>query len=518
MKNYLIYSMVLIAIFHHLTVSSQVAINKDGSNPNPSAILDVKGSSGSHFYIDDATGKVGVGTISPNYMLDVQGDISVQGSILQNNNGNSVFIGVGAGINDDLSNNQNVFIGYSSGNYNITGQRNSAVGASSLVFNTAGSYNTAFGHNTLRNSTGSRNTAIGYYALYSNTASYSVAMGEMSLKSNTSGEYNTAIGSSSLRTNITTSGNTAIGYNTLYSNVANSNTATGKESLRYNTSGYENTSNGFQSLYNNTNGYWNTAMGTKSLYNNSNGDGNIAIGYKSLYLSNGNSNTAIGTNSAEKNSNGYENASIGFYSLYKNIGGYRNTALGTRAFYDGTNYYNSTAIGYFSYISGSNQVRIGNSSVSSIGGHANWTNVSDGRFKTNINENIVGLDFILKLRPVTYNLSVDAISKFNNTPTDSLDQKNMQQKESELQCGFIAQEVEQAAQEVNFDFHGIDKPQNNNDYYGLRYAEFVVPLVKSIQEQQEIIIEQKQQLLQLQNALEKQQIEIEKLKNYLNIE
>jgi hypothetical protein len=52
----------------------------------------------------------------------------------------------------------------------------------------------------------------------------------------------------------------------------------------------------------------------------------------------------------------------------------------------------------------------------------------------------------------------------------------------ERQSGFIAQEVEKAANEMGFVFSGIDKPQNENGLYGLRYAEFVVPLVKAVQE------------------------------------
>ena len=48
--------------------------------------------------------------------------------------------------------------------------------------------------------------------------------------------------------------------------------------------------------------------------------------------------------------------------------------------------------------------------------------------------------------------------------------------------GFVAQEVEQAAKSTGYDFSGVDKPKNENDMYGLRYAEFVVPLVKAVQE------------------------------------
>src|SRR6185295_16580092 len=70
----------------------------------------------------------------------------------------------------------------------------------------------------------------------------------------------------------------------------------------------------------------------------------------------------------------------------------------------GTSRSNSMALGNGALITANDQVRIGNSSVSSIGGYAGWSNISDGRFKKNVQQNVPGLDFILQLRPVTYNL------------------------------------------------------------------------------------------------------------------
>ena len=69
-----------------------------------------------------------------------------------------------------------------------------------------------------------------------------------------------------------------------------------------------------------------------------------------------------------------------------------------------------------------------------------------------------------------------------------------------VRTGFIAQEVEAVAQKVGFNFDGVSTPQNETDLYGIRYAEFVVPLVKAMQEQQAIIEQQKndyQQQIQL---------------------
>jgi trimeric autotransporter adhesin len=56
------------------------------------------------------------------------------------------------------------------------------------------------------------------------------------------------------------------------------------------------------------------------------------------------------------------------------------------------------------------------------------------------------------------------------------------EKEKIVYTGFIAQDVEKSARELGFDFSGVDAPKNEKDLYGLRYAEFVVPLVKSVQE------------------------------------
>ena len=39
-----------------------------------------------------------------------------------------------------------------------------------------------------------------------------------------------------------------------------------------------------------------------------------------------------------------------------------------------------------------------------------------------------------------------------------------------------------AAKDLHYNFSGIDAPKNDNDLYELRYEEFVVPLVKAMQE------------------------------------
>jgi hypothetical protein len=72
----------------------------------------------------------------------------------------------------------------------------------------------------------------------------------------------------------------------------------------------------------------------------------------------------------------------------------------------------------------------------------------------------------------------------------------------------LAQEVEKAAMETQYNFDGVIKPQHDKDHYRIAYEEFVVPLVKAVQEQQAMIETLNQQL-----AVTKKEIELLKTKN-----
>jgi len=97
---------------------------------------------------------------------------------------------------------------------------------------------------------------------------------------------------------------------------------------------------------------------------------------------------------------------------------------------------------------------------------------------------------------------MDAIARYHKTPDSLRLAESEQLKAAEVQIGFIAQEVEEAAAALGFDFHGVDKPKNEESHYGLRYAEFVVPLVKGMQEQQAIIQEQQAMIEELVKRIE----------------
>jgi len=81
--------------------------------------------------------------------------------------------------------------------------------------------------------------------------------------------------------------------------------------------------------------------------------------------------------------------------------------------------------------------------------------------------------------------------------------QDFSETESIRQSGFVAQEVEQAAKSAGYDFNGFIAPKNNKQTYSLSYSQFVVPLVKAVQEQQQQI-----ELLKQQNELLMKEIQL----------
>lgn len=483
-------------------------------------------------------------------------------------------VAVGKDALKNTTGNYNTAIGDLTLVNNTSGVYNAAVGHSALYNNTTGSYNTANGYMALfSNSSGGHNTACGHEALYSNTTgTFNTAIGHLTLLSNTTGSYNTANGRLSLYFNTSGGFNTAYGHGSLYNNVTGiNNTANGYASLYSNNSGDNNTANGFESLYFNTTGFSNVAIGVKALYHNTIQNNNVAVGDSTLYLNGysstgGGNNTAIGSkalfnsrgysntaagaaalynntsgyyNSAvgrdamKSNTSGYDNVAMGYLAMNDNTTGWRNIAIGTWAlYYNKTGNYN-TAVGYAAgpasgydnigntstlgngaQVTASNTIRIGNSSITQIGGQVGWSNLSDGRFKTNIKDNIPGIAFIMKLKPITFTWDMDKLDQFNGVDksiySDSPEMKaGRDEKVTKTYTGLIAQQVEQAAKECNYDFSGVIKPTNDKTPYNLSYAEFVVPLIKAVQEQNRAI-----ELLK--SKLEEQAKQIQELLKLLN--
>ncbi|MDX1408606.1 MAG: tail fiber domain-containing protein, partial [Saprospiraceae bacterium] len=303
------------------------------------------------------------------------------------------------------------------------------------------------------------------------------------LDSSMTASYNTAVGDWAMFRFGTGLSNVGLGRWALLGASGNGNIAIGSSALSDNAGDY-NVIVGFHGCYDCETAAQNTGLGSRVLNSLISGNNNSAVGYEAMYsTTTGYGNVAQGFEALHANTEGYRNTSIGTNSMLSNTTGYNNTGLGYSANSTGSTYFNTTGLGHNADCTASHQVRIGNANVISIGGYANWTNISDGRFKENIAEDVPGLDFIGHLRPVTYTVNVDGIHDFFVQQYGECTDSIINPDKARLRVsGFIAQEVEATARKIGYEFSGVDAPKNDQDFYGLRYAEFVVPLVKAVQE------------------------------------
>jgi TM2 domain-containing membrane protein YozV len=364
-KDRILTCLVVLSIFFVDINAQSVAINTDGSNPNSSAVLDLKSSTmgllvprmstaqvaafggaltpaeagmlvydtdSSHFFFwDGAAFKVMSGT---SILSDNDGDtrVNVEESTDEDNirfdlagterwvmtgrrleprnSGGSVYVGEDAGASDTLSNDGNIAIGRSA-LYNNTDQGGLvAIGDSALFNNSIGATdpiqateNTALGSKSLiSNTVGFSNTAAGYRAMFRNTSGWR---------------------------------NTAVGYEALFSNI----------------DGYRNMAGGYKAMHSNTSGLYNTATGYLALAGNMSGSGNTAAGYFVM----------------SSNLTGDDNTAIGKDALSENTSGNSNTAIGVSADVGFDSLMNATAIGANTIVNQNNSLVLGNNANVGIG-------------------------------------------------------------------------------------------------------------------------------------------------------
>jgi trimeric autotransporter adhesin len=448
-----------------------------------------------------------------------------------------------AGRFDSAYNNQvfytagNSYLGYGAGKFSGSGTLNTAFGYRALDSNTTGYGNTALGAQALIQSTeptdqhiGNDNTAVGYQAMYhrnyfnplGSTATgyqamyqtYGYAVSAVGYQANPKAEFDNAAGALAGVNGDGIGGKSnGIGYEALGHINLNNHYATG------------NTGNGYQALYRNVYGTDNVAFGAGALYQN---DFNTNVIDASQ-------NTAVGAFSLINTMHADGNVALGYNAGHSYDNGYYNCFIGSETDAGDQQYYNTIALGHGTIVTAPNMMRVGNGATTSVGGLVGWSVISDGRVKKNIRANVPGLAFINKLRPVTYNIDLAAIDRIvkpthgqtNSTlsetafntketerPVPALMTAAFKAKEQIIYSGFVAQEVEQAAKSINYDFSGVDAAKNEKDLYSLRYADFSVPLIKAVQElalqnndlkkENEKLLKQRDQVLeQLQELVKK---------------
>ena len=116
----------------------------------------------------------------------------------------------------------------------------------------------------------------------------------------------------------------------------------------------------------------------------------------------------------------------------------------------------------------------------------------------------------MKLQPVSYNFNRLKYAQHVGEHLTPDREKILVDESQNRSVGFIAQEVEKIIQQTGFtSFDAVHAPANETDNYSMGYAEFVVPLVKAVQElsdqniSQDLIIEN----LKTENAMLIQRLE-----------
>lgn len=339
---------------------------------------------------------------------------------------------------------------------NLTGARNVAIGKDALITSTVANDVVAIGSRALRLATGSSHVAIGSAALTNMAGGPpSVAVGFEAMRNATSGGNSVAVGNNALRGNSTGIENVAVGSSAgVFSSTASRATLVGYEAGAQLSSGDRNTGIGFRALATCGAGAGNTALGAEAA-SGATGDDTTAIGRGSLTaLVSSPQNTAVGS-FALLSTTGRSNTAIGANAGSANTTGSGNVAIG-----------GLTAAGanspVFTLGAFDNRVVMGSSAVTNAYIQVAWTIVSDARDKTAIEPLAVGLDFVRRLRPVSYYNTEDRQSQAAVGPR---------------RYGFLAQEVlaEEGATPVIIDTEDPEKLRMTD-------AHMVAVLTKALQE------------------------------------
>jgi len=363
--------------------------------------------------------------------------------------------------------------------------------------------------------TGSYNNFIGFETGFKNTnSSNNNFIGKHAGREHTNGNRNNYIGEEA-GSNANSYNNNYIGHRAgqgstveegvLIKNVGNNNNFIGPSTGQFNTTGSKNNFIGFLAGVFNRIGNENVLIGSNSGYINNSGNENVFVGKSSGFHNiSGDNNTAIGTQADfalyNENEDDEDYGDIEFNSGFSSLS-------------------NATSIGNLALVNTSNKLRLGNITLEIVETNGLFVEVSDKRFKNNIQENIPGLGFITQLKPVSYNFDTEAFDLHlmqgmaDSTIVSRTEGVDYTESSNKIRTGFLAQDVETICKDIGYDFDGVSiaDPNNPTDNYGLSYSSFVVPLVQAVKEQQVMIEDLEKQRSEQQDIIKDLITRIEKL-------
>lgn len=443
----------------------------------------------------------------------------------------NAFFGVSAGV-FNTTGGSNTFVGFEAGRNNNAGANNSYFGKDAGRLNNTGNNNSFFGNDAGQtNTTGGSNSFFGKGAGADNTTAVGNSFfGALAGNSNTIGANNAFFGFEAGRLNDIGTNNSFFGYESGESNTTGSNNSFfGKDAGRLNTVGFSNSFFGYESGENNTTGNHNAYFGYFAGISTTTGLQNSFFGARAgVQTTDGSSNTMMGTFVGERTTTGNSNSFFGVLAGNDNVTGDENTIIGHRADVGAPNLTNATAIGAFAFVTQSDSLVLG--SIANVNFSLRDTKVGIGttapldrlhvrgvirvetlgaagstglcrnannqisacssslRYKTSILPFNSGLNLVNRLQPITFS--------WKDGGTRDL--------------GFGAEDV--AAVEpllVTYNEKG--------EVEGVKYDRIAVVLLNAVKEQQAQIDEQKKQLSELKNIVDRQHSENAKLTQELRV-
>ena len=238
---------------------------------------------------------------------------------------------------------------------------------------------------------------------------------------------------------------------------------------------------------------------------------NIGVSENPLFnLDGGTYNTHIGVNSEIPITINSATTLVGYQAAgrdnsviigaFSDSSGNGNTFIG-KGVTQGAEAENQTAIGFNAQASGvANSIQLGNADINSLTCNSALVATSDIRVKENIQDNNLGLEFISRLRPVTYtkknpqDYPVEILEK-----RFTRDENRADRPADNLRVydGLIAQEVEETLKDLDVNWSGhnisIDSKQ------GIEYSTLTIPLINCIKTLKTQIEELTERIEQLEN-------------------
>ena len=213
-------------------------------------------------------------------------------------------------------------------------------------------------------------------------------------------------------------------------------------------------------------------------------------------------NTLLGGYAGKAMTDASYNTAVGCSTLMQCTTGYNNTAIGDKALSDLKTYSLCTGVGAHSQVTGDKQVQLGGGGVTVYAQTAVQTR-SDARDKLDIQDTVLGLDFITKLTPRQFRMNSRELYFEQGQKRDYSKIIGTDKAGKRFHQGFVAQEVKQVLDDMQVDFAGYQdhKINGGEDVLSLDYTEFIAPIVKAIQEQQQLIQQQQQKIEQLEQKI-----------------